>query len=109
MTEKLRRAAPRQPADWFGFYRYDKAEGEPWRACRVLDISPLGAGLEMFSVLPEEQLEGSLVISLEIHGITRNVVRDEEQNAARVGIEFSAINEAAKEYLRVMNGSRSRW
>lgn len=109
MTEKLRRAVPRQPADWFGFYRFDNAQAEAWRACRVLDLSPLGAGLELFSIVPDEHLEGALVVSLEMRGLTRNVVRNEEQHSARLGVEFPATTEAAKEYLRVMNGAQSRW
>lgn len=75
----------------------------------MLDISPLGAGLELFSVVPDEHLEGTVVVSFEIRGLTRNVVRDEEQNAARLGVEFPAVTEATKEYLRGMNGSKSRW
>src|ERR1700683_2343526 len=57
MTE-LRRGVPRQPADWFGFYRFDDADDEPVRCCRVLDISPLGAGLELFATAPGERLSG---------------------------------------------------
>jgi hypothetical protein len=109
MTEKLRRAVPRQPADWLGFYRFENVQNEPWRACRVLDISPLVAGLELFSLIPDEPVEGAISISLELRGVSRNVVRNEEHNCARVGIEFPEPTELAKEYLRHMNGSRSRW
>ena len=109
MTEQLRRAVPRQPADWFGFYRFDNVESEPWRACRVLDISPLGAGLELFALSPEERVEGNITVSLELRGVTRNVVWSKEDGAARLGIQFPTITDAAKQYLRVMNGSRSRW
>jgi hypothetical protein len=109
MAEQLRRAVPRQPADWFGFYRFDNVQSEPWRACRVLDISPLGAGLEIFSVVPDEPVEGAVVVSLELRGLTRNVVRNDDQQSARIGIQFPELTEAAKQYLREMNGTRSQW
>lgn len=109
MTEHLRRAVPRQPADWLGFFRFDNAHDEPWRACRVLDISSLGAGLEVYPTQHHEQLEGALSLSLELRGLPRNVLRDEEKHCARLGIEFPEVTEAAKAYLRLMNGSRSRW
>lgn len=109
MTEQLRRAVPRQPADWLGFYRFDNLQNDPWRACRVLDMSPPGAGLELFSVDSNEPVDGTISLSLELRGVPRNVVRDEEQNSAKIGVEFPEITETTKEYLRLMNGSRSRW
>lgn len=106
---ELRRRTPRQPADWFGFYRFDDADDEPTRCCRVLDISPLGAGLELFATAPRENLNGLITVTVELHGRTRNVVVDKETQTARVGVEFLILNEAAKSYLRRLNGVRSRW
>jgi hypothetical protein len=104
-----RRRTPRQPADWFGFYKFDDANDEPTRCCRVLDISPLGAGLELFATGPSEDLNGLITVTVELHGRTRNVVVDKETQTARVGVEFPILNEAAKSYLRRLNGVRSRW
>lgn len=109
MAEQLRRAAPRQPADWFGFYRFDDADNEPTRCCRVLDISPLGAGLELFATAPDENLGGLLTISVELHGRTRNVVRNDATHTARVGMEFTVLSNEAKSYLRRLDGVQSRW
>ena len=109
MTEQLRRAVPRQPADWFGFYRFDDADDEPTRCCRVLDISPMGAGLELFATAPSENLNGLITVTVELRGRTRNVVIDKESHTARVGVEFSILKEAAKNYLRELSGFRSRW
>ena len=104
-----RRRTPRQPADWFGFYKFDDADNEPLRCCRVLDISPLGAGLELFATAPDEHLNGLITVTVELHGRTRNVVVDKETQAARVGVEFPILNEAAKSYIRRLNGVKSRW
>lgn len=108
-TEHLRRAAPRQPAGWFGFYRFDNVEREPWRCCRIIDLSPLGAGLELFATSPGECLDGPVTVSCELRGNTRNVVLGDDENSARVGVEFSDPSEAAKEYLRSISGVRSHW
>jgi hypothetical protein len=109
MTEQLRRAVPRQPADWFGFYRFDSLESEPWRCCRVIDISPMGVGLELFATSPAEELSGAITISIDLRGETRNVVRSDTQDSARIGVEFSAPTEAARKYIRSISGVRSRW
>jgi len=109
MAEQLRRAAPRQPADWFGFYRFDDADDEPTRCCRVLDISPLGAGLELFATAPDENLSGLVTVSVELRGRARNVVRDDATHTARVGVEFTVLTDEAKKYLRRLNGVQSRW
>jgi len=109
MAENLRRAVPRQPTDWFGFYRFDQLESEPWRCCRVIDISPLGVGLELFAVASGEELFGPVTISIELRGTTRNVVRGNTRDSARVGVEFAAPTEAAKKYIRTLSGVKSSW
>ena len=109
MAQHLRRAVPRQPADWVGFYRFDDVRNEHWRACRILDISPLGAGVEIFDIQRDAPLEGALSLSLELRGVPRNVILDEDQRSARLGVEFPEVTETAKEYLRRMNGSRTGW
>jgi hypothetical protein len=109
MSEQLRRAVPRQPTDWFGFYKFDNVKDERWRACRVVDISPLGAGLELFETTPGENMDGRLIFSIEMQGDTRDVVIDKETNSARVGVEFPIPSASAKEYLRTISGVRSRW
>src|SRR5580658_5973351 len=106
---ELRRRTPRQPADWFGFYRFDDADDEPTRCCRVLDISPLGAGLELFATAPGERLSGLITVTVELRGQARSVVVDDQTNTARVGVEFPVLNDEARKYLRRLNGVLSRW
>jgi hypothetical protein len=108
-TEQLRRAVPRQPADWFGFYRFDDSEADAWCCCRVIDISPLGAGLELFGASVDEEMDGPITISLELRGSPRGLIVNPEDNSARIGIEFTTPSEAAKIYMRSLNGVRSRW
>lgn len=109
MEHQLRRAAPRQVADWFGFYRFDNAKDARWRCCRIIDVSPLGAGLELFETSPGESLEGHITVSLELHGDMRSVVTNDDDNTARVGVVFPVPTDAAKEYIRTLGGTHSRW
>jgi hypothetical protein len=108
-AERLRRAVPRQPADWFGFFRFDESENDAWHCCRVVDISPLGAGLELFGVVSEDHMEGPLTVSIELRGAPRNMTIDSEARSARVGVEFAELSESAKRYMKTLNGVRSRW
>ena len=109
IQEALRRVVPRQPVDWFGFYSVENGSPDPLRCCRILDISPFGAGLELFAVSPEDPLEGLITVSFELRGRPTNVVWSEDQKSARVGVQFPEPSDAAKDYLRRMSGSRSRW
>jgi hypothetical protein len=106
---RLRRAVPRQPADWFGFFRFDDSESDAWRCCRVGDISPLGAGLELFGVVIEDHTDGPITVSIELRGTPRNMTIDAETHSARVGVEFAEPSESAKRYMKMINGVRSRW
>jgi hypothetical protein len=107
--EQLRRAVPRQPADWFGFFRFDDSETDAWRCCRIIDISPLGAGLELFGIGAAEEMSGAITVSLELRGSPRGLLANPAENSARVGIEFTTPSEAAKIYMRSLSGVRSRW
>ena len=104
MTEHLRRAAPRQPTDWSATYRFDSADDDSWRTCRILDISPIGAGLELYQVLPDEIVTGNITISFELRGKGRSVNRSGDGRTARFGIEFPELNEAAREFLNETRG-----
>jgi hypothetical protein len=106
---RLRRAVPRQPADWFGFFRFDDSDSDAWRCCRVVDISPLGAGLELFGVVSEDQMDGPITVSIELRGTPRNMTIDAGAHSARVGVEFAELSESAKRYMKTLNGVRSRW
>jgi hypothetical protein len=108
-VSRLRRAVPRQPADWCGFFRFDDAESDAWRCCRVVDISPLGAGLELFGVVDEDHMDGPITVSIELRGTPRNMTNDAGARSARVDVQFAEPSEAAKRYMKMLNGVRSRW
>ena len=78
-------------------YRLANVVAEPWRMCRVLDISPMGAGLELYQVVPDELLaNGVITLAVELRGEGRNALRSDDGNAARFGIEFPEPSDAAR-------------
>ncbi len=109
MSHPLRRAVPRLPAEWFAFFRLEGGENDRWRCCRIIDTSPLGAGLELFDLEPDEDLSGPVVVSLELKGETRSIIADDLHGSARVGITFPSPSPATRDYLLRLNGVRSRW
>ena len=91
--EMLRRAEPRQATDWFGFYRFGSTDSEAWRLCRVLDMSPHGARIELLDLTKEDRTEDAITVKLELRGTPRNVTTGAEGNSATIGMEFSGTDE----------------
>lgn len=108
MTEQWRRAIPRLPADWVGVYKFECSK-ERWRPCRFIDLSSLGAGLELIEFEPDEDVNGRVTVSFELHGEPRSIVLNEDNRTARVGIEFPNPTEAAEDHVRSLNALRSGW
>jgi len=108
-SETLRRAVPRQPADWFGYYRFDNVENEAWRRCRVLDISSLGAGIELMATAPSDRLDGLITVSFELRGKLRGSMRIADEATARVGVEFTDVSDAARTFIRSIDIAGPRW
>jgi len=89
-----RRRVPRQPADWFGKCLIEEDAEAVWFECRVVDISILGAGVEVFGFAPRDLVGQRLIVevqppsatSLSVHlvGEVRNVA------AAHAAVSASA-------------------
>jgi hypothetical protein len=61
MSERQRRL-PRQEADWPGTCTF---EAGTWGLCEILDISILGAGLEVFEPPPGELVGREITVEVE--------------------------------------------
>jgi hypothetical protein len=109
MTQHFRRGVPRQPADWYGFYRFDNVEHEPSRPCRIIDVSTLGAGLELYDIAEGEQMDGLLTVNLELSGEVQSIILNENNGTARVGATFPNPTEAALQYVAALHEIRSLW
>jgi hypothetical protein len=107
MNERRRRL-PRQATDGPGQYTLD---GGTFAACEVLDISILGAGLELFEP-PADELMGRQItvevetpagasITLRMTGQIRNVAAG-PKGGTRVGTQFADLSETEKAILDVL-------
>jgi hypothetical protein len=114
-VHERRRRLPRQGADWPGRYTLD---GETWGACEVLDISILGAGVELFEP-PDGELMGRQItvevetpagasITLRMTGQIRNIAPG-PKGGTRVGTEFANLSETERAILDVLEHMRVVW
>ncbi len=87
----LRRSAARMPVEWVGRLRL---QGDPegrWRACRIVDLSPGGAGVELPDLSTEPP--GSVPVELQIVmvGQLRHRSAGSSSAAVRAGIRLDYV------------------
>ncbi len=107
MTE-LRRLLPRQFADWRGRYAFEGDSEESWHDCRVIDISPSGAGLELFDV-PEDEVAGNhILLAIHLRGELRNAGPASE-GSLRAGVKFVGLSQAQIDYMDSLAALGAKW
>jgi PilZ domain len=110
-TMERRRRVPRQTAGWTGKYCIEGDETEAWYECRVLDISVIGVGVELFGSIPQpaSSLLGRRVVveahtpagaslSIRARGEVRNVSPGAE-GGTRAGMEFIELTDNERSIL----------
>lgn len=108
MTQ-LRRALPRQFANWSGTYVVESEPAKRWRDCRVVDISSLGAGLELADA-PPEAIEGQLIfVAVHMRGEIRNSRPAASDGALRIGTQFVDLSDKDRAYLSSLQGLHATW
>jgi hypothetical protein len=117
-VEQRRRRLPRESAGWPGRFRFDNQPAHSSADCRILDISLIGAGLELFGTLPgdcigrglsvEVETPAGASITLRLNGVVRNVGPGQE-GGTRVGIEFTGLSETERSIIDVMGHMRIVW
>ena len=55
----------REPAGWLGRYQVAGRPELGWGECRVLDVSPVGVGLELFGPWPRDGVDAELLVCLD--------------------------------------------
>jgi PilZ domain-containing protein len=114
-----RRRLPRQPTDWSGRYTVEGADDRRWGSCFILDISVLGAGLELFGsplddsvighdLLVEVQTPAGASITVQIMGTIRYLAEG-NRGGVRIGIEFQGLSKTESEILDVLENMRAVW
>lgn len=116
--EQRRRRIPREDAGWPGRYRFEgDARGE-WGNCRVIDISLLGVGIELFGSVPsnaigrrvtvEVETPAGASVLLQLAGVCRHTSPGRE-GGTRTGIEFTGLSETERSILEIMGHMQIVW
>jgi hypothetical protein len=111
--EQERRRSQRYSADWTAQYRLDGAD--PWRACRVTDVSFDGAALELLDVTTVEAVSGPIELRVSsvagdsggvlLRAVLRRTVRIDDR--VLVGVEFSVLRAEERNLLHLLVGLRT--
>jgi len=108
MDGQLRRALPRQFANWGGTYVIETEPEIRWRDCRVIDISSVGAGFELFDAPPQASEGQRIFVAVHLRGEIRNS-RPTMDGRIRVGTQFIDITDEDREHLRSLTRLGVRW
>jgi PilZ domain len=117
-TDARRRRLPRQDADWPGTYVIEGDLHKAWGACVIVDISILGAGLELFGDVLPDQIGRQIVVEVQTPAgaaITLQMVGEIRYSAAgtrggtRVGVEFGHVSDTERAILNVLEHMRVVW
>jgi hypothetical protein len=120
---EFRRRGPRiATTSWSGRYIVEDDPASEWRDCRVLDISVLGVGLELFPTGSGDEsdlLVGHRLvilvqapvgksISVRLMGTVKNVGSG-SQGGTRVGLEFVGLSDTEQAIVRVVEQLQVAW
>ncbi len=130
--EERRRRVPRQEAGWPGYCGIDDDPESAWYECRVVDISVLGAGIEVYD--PGKPLLGAGIeifgpagddlighkitvdahtssggsVSIRFTGMIRNT-KPGPNGGLRAGIEFLGLSEEERSMLDALERMQVVW
>jgi hypothetical protein len=113
-----RRRVPRQSADWFGKCLVEDDPAAAWHECRVIDVSLLGAGIEVFGFARRDVVGERLAVEVEdpagssfmvrFVGEIKNV-RDEPRGRVRLGLEFLDLSTNERAIIDLLQQMRMNW
>jgi len=109
-----RRGVPREAAGWMGRYMVVGRRELGWGECRVLDVSPVGVGLELFGPWPRDGVDAELVVCVDpssdpesdgthLPAAVRNTSAG-KFGFLRVGIEFVGLDAEQRAFLTAFAG-----
>ncbi len=105
-----RRETPRERAAWDARYFVEHRPDLGWRPCRVLDISTIGAALELRDARHSETAATRIVLELEtvdgggsiqLVAVVRHS-EDTDDGAIRAGIQFVDLSPLELEVLEML-------
>jgi hypothetical protein len=113
-----RRRVPRQPAGWFAKCVLEEDSEQPWSQCQVIDISTIGAGLEVHG-MANRFLIGKVIVvevtaptdadfSARFIGEIKNA-GEVPHGGIRIGIEFVGLSRTERSILDVFEQMQVSW
>ena len=114
----MRRRVPRTSAGWAGSYQFEGGAELHAGRCRVLDISVMGAGVEVFDSAPEQPVGRQLAIDVQawaggsvaigLVGVVRNT-RSGNEGGLRLGMEFVGLSDTERSILDALEMMQVFW
>ena len=113
-----RRRVPRQAAGWFGKCIVDDDKSASWSECRVIDVSIIGAGIEVYGfvhhnlvgrhITVEVQAPTGASVSVRFTGEVMNA-GDIPGGGVRLGLEFAGLSESERSILNMLERMEVGW
>jgi hypothetical protein len=116
-TREWQRRVPRQAVGWSGKCMFADDPAPLWAECQVLDISILGAGIEVFGPIGDdligreitaEVLTSNGSVNIRLVGVVRGVSPG-PQGGIRAAIEFSGLSDSERTILDALERMRVVW
>jgi hypothetical protein len=116
-TSQQQRRVPRQPVGWSGKCVFSDDPAFDWAVCQVLDISILGAGIEIFGPIVDDVIGREITVqvltsngsvSIRLVGIVRGVGPG-PQGGIRAGIEFPGLSDSERTILDALERMKVVW
>jgi len=116
--ELRRRRVPRQAAGWFGKCVLEDDSEASWSECRVVDVSIIGAGLEVFGFVEHNLVGKRMVVEVQAPTGASVSIRfvGEITNAGvipgggvRLGMEFVGLSESERSILDMLEQMQVGW
>jgi hypothetical protein len=115
---QYRRRVPRQRIGWSGQYLVEDTPDVGWRECLVVDISVLGAGVELYGIHSADLLGDRVIvdvnspvgtsISVRMAGNVRNTAPG-PSGGLRIGMEFIGLNDTERSILNTLERLQIAW
>lgn len=103
-----RRLLPRQYANWPGRFAIEGQPDGVWHNCRVIDMSSGGAGLDLFSVAPDDIDGRNIMLAVHLRGQIRHCTTTTDERV-RVGIQFLDLGANQRRYMRSLEAVGAVW
>jgi hypothetical protein len=94
--------------DWRGKCLFEDEPDQPWRDCRVLDVSSAGAAVELLNMRPGDLMGSRMLLAVHLRGELRHT-QGTDGGRLRAGIQFVDLSESERHYLESLEELQATW